>query len=271
VVSKSYEIHGSFFGIRTNSEACAAWLDESLGRYEVTDEEADPFYSLWIATEGGLGKRFHLLYKESLELVRAFDLTTLGLALLSELEGFAVADRDDAIYADAALVSRSGVNALIPSPLLPWFRTLGRTVERELTLPVAPIVAIDPSSARVEAAQPTLDIPADALERLATIVPGNPEAPRASVGESGDVDVFCTFHYDAEAENIELLSHGFALYNLARLTRNLGRIPGSLGTLSRLLREARCYQLQDATPRQSLDTLISVMAEEEVSALEVAG
>ena len=46
MVSKSYQFSRHVLGIRTNSETAGEWLSETFRDYELTDEEADPYFSL---------------------------------------------------------------------------------------------------------------------------------------------------------------------------------------------------------------------------------
>src|SRR5438128_3143508 len=113
VAHRSYDVGGMFFGIRTNSGECAAWLDEVLANYAVTDEEAHPNYSILIGESARVGKRYHLLYRDSNVIMRTFDLKTLARALIAEIESLNFVNRDDAAYVQQALVTRDGVNALV--------------------------------------------------------------------------------------------------------------------------------------------------------------
>src|SRR5947209_15296913 len=87
VVYKTYSFSGHLLGIRTNSEATGEWLDETFAAFEVTDEEADPYYSLYMADEeDGIGQRFHVLYKEAVTLFKTLDASALARRLVAELD-----------------------------------------------------------------------------------------------------------------------------------------------------------------------------------------
>src|SRR6266511_1979539 len=108
VVHRSYDIGGLIFGIRTNSEAVGRWLDDCLGNYR-TRKKADPYYSIHVGEQLRPSMRgYHILYRETLKLARTFDLAGLGRTLLAELESYEFADRDDALYLDAAVVASDG-------------------------------------------------------------------------------------------------------------------------------------------------------------------
>src|SRR5947207_1505445 len=137
VVYKSYDIAGYLVGIRTNSEACAEWLESTLGRYEISDEEADPYFSLWVPEQKSATRRqYYVLYREADDLLRVLDPAKLAQRLLSELETFTLRNRSDALFLASSVVSRNGVSALIPNVIVPYMRLAGRRVERELALPV---------------------------------------------------------------------------------------------------------------------------------------
>jgi hypothetical protein len=145
VVYKTYEIGGYVFGIRTNNLDAGEWLEHTLAAYEVTDEESEPYFSLWVPEQtGGPAKQYYVLYRESDDMVRTLDPAKLAQRLLAELETFALRRRTDGIFLDACVVERGGAHALVPSAIIPYIRLAGRRVERELTLPVIPTVGVTP-------------------------------------------------------------------------------------------------------------------------------
>src|SRR5689334_7781483 len=102
VVYKSYVVGGYLFGIRTNSETCGEWLDTALSSYEIDDEEAEPYYSLWVPEErSAVGKQYHVLYRESDDLLRTLDPAKLAERLLQEVESFTLRTRDDRLFLNA--------------------------------------------------------------------------------------------------------------------------------------------------------------------------
>src|SRR5436305_346103 len=114
VVYKSYDIAGHLVGIRTNSEVCAEWLESTFGRYEISDEEADPYFSLWVPEQRSESRRpYYVLYRESDDLLRTLDPSKLAQRLVSELELFMLQSRDDALFLKSCVVARDGVRALI--------------------------------------------------------------------------------------------------------------------------------------------------------------
>src|SRR5882672_10014289 len=137
VVNKPFEIGGYVFGIRTNSEDCADWIDSALAGYEAEDAEAEPYYSIWVPEENeAVGERYYVLYRESDDLLRTFDPAMLAHRLLAEVATFALRRRDEGIFLNACVVERGGARALITSSMIPFMRQAGRRVERELALPL---------------------------------------------------------------------------------------------------------------------------------------
>ena len=174
VVSSSYAIGDVRFAVRSTSPAFGAWLSDALGAYEVDDVE-DFLYSVVVPEPpaGGKAKEFCILYKGSTAIIRTLDPVTLGRGLLAELEGLGFHERDDAVYVMASIVDVAGAPTLVPSSLAPGTRE-ARTSRREARAsgsPVSSTVAIDMETASVVPVRHTLDVPDDALERLADACP----------------------------------------------------------------------------------------------------
>jgi hypothetical protein len=261
VVHRNYEIEGLLFGIRSNSEEVGDWLHDVLGEYELTDEEADPYYSILLADEKGVGKRFHVLYEESRALVKTHDLRELGQALLYELESLALRGRKDAVYLEMAVVERDGVTALVPSLYPAYLRSVGRRAERALTLPLAPFVAVDPASGALLPIRRRLHVARDALDWLAEL---DPSKPRELWEPPDHVDLVLVFQWTGGDEVAVPVSRAAALYQLASQTANLHALGGrALHGLARLVEGARCLQLEEARPRDLLDNIAAVLGQRE--------
>jgi hypothetical protein len=262
VVHKSYEVEGMLFGVRTNSDEVADWLSETFGEYELVDEDADPYFSVVIAEEG-VGKRYHILYKESRAMVKTLDLRELGQALLYEVEAIGVRNRKDTLFVEMAVVERDGVTALVP-PLYPAFlRTLGRRAEKALTLPLSPVVAVDLETGGLLPFRPNLHLPKDALDRFAEL---GPSSDGSDLWEPPDhVDQILFFQWTEEGAPALPLSRAVTLYNLARQVPNL-HLHGARGMhgLARLVEGARGYHLQEAPPKALLESISGVLAEREL-------
>jgi hypothetical protein len=251
VVSNTYQVGGYVFGIRTNSEAAAAWLDEYLGSFEI-EEETEPFYSLMIANGGARNvKRFHILYREAIALTRSFDPTDLGRALISELEGLLFENRDDALYAKLGAMTGMETVAVVPSEIIPYLDMLGSRVRRAgITLGDAQYVAIDPETGRLIPITPMLDVPWDAPEALRSIRSGAGNG-RLSIDRSTRVDV--AFSTSVVDDPVSPIGRPLTLYRLASQAVNLRKLGLSgLEGLAKLVEGSRCLELSSARASRTL-------------------
>jgi len=260
VVYKSYDIGGYLIGIRTNSEACAEWLESTLGRYEVSDEEAEPYFSLWIPEQTSkTRKQYNVLYREADDILRVLDPAKLAQRLLSELETFTLRHRRDALFLASSVVARDGVHALIPSVIVPYIRLAGRRVERELALPVDAGIGVTPDGQLFQVPR-QLDVPADACEELAYLlgVDGTVDTAKADVPE--EVDLVCAFHYEPELAPLLPLTRAGAVQAVAETAFNLDATSEiALEALAKVVGGARCVLLQDATAKSTFDLLKGVL------------
>jgi hypothetical protein len=259
VVNHTYDIGGWAFGIRTNSEAVGTWLDECLREYRIDDpdHEIDPYYSLLVETgdSGSSVRRYHLLYRETMKIGRTFDLVGLGRTLLSELESYLFAEREDALYADAVVVAKDGATGLVPEMAVQYIDTLGRRVERAgVILPVDTKAAIDLTSGDVVPIEPMLRVPGDALDRLARIGGTNGRDHRLPL--EGPVKVDTVFSIGSAEEPLQSVPPGLALYRMATHAVNMRKLGRKgLEALSRTVEGARCYEVASKTPVNVLDAL----------------
>jgi hypothetical protein len=258
-VRSSYEVDGLAFGVRTNSEAFAAWMDEALAAYSIPDE-LPSYYSILIADEGKPGKRFHLLYEETKVLARSRNLETIARALLSQLELLLLPERDDAIYAEMTVFAANGRRALAPGLVLPLLEAYShRELERSgIVLPCSTTVAIDPGTGDLVPMPPVLDLPPDALERLPRFDMGDVE-PRIVVDRAFAVDAVVSLG-DPTA-SVGPVSKAAALYRTASHSLNLGRIGDELALkgLRKTVERAGCFELTAGDWRSLLGGLASVL------------
>jgi hypothetical protein len=258
VVSRTYEVGGNRFGIRTDSHEFCGWLDRTLRRYRVAGSEY-PRFSVVVAGAKGerSGKQFHILYKQTMAVVRTMDITTLGRALLEEIEAINFRERDDAIYAEAAILASNGTRALVPGRLTPFLGRLGRRqIERSgIFLPGTMYVTVDPESGQVVPAPRTLKIPGDAMERLSEIAPTNAAPDRFFVQEPSRADV--VFWIDnMTQEPFHPVSRGFVLGRLWTWTLNGPRLgKAAVEGLTRLVEPTRCYGIPITESRDMLQNI----------------
>jgi hypothetical protein len=261
VVEQSYEIADTQFGVRTNSEECAAWLDDAFGAFLI-DEPTHSYYSIRVAeeTDDGVGKRFHVVYEESRALVKTLHLREAYDCLIAQFEHVAARGRSDAIYVDAGLVTLDGVVALVPPILPPYLRTLShRVVERAgLTLPVANYVALERGTGLIVDTGPAVRPSADALAALDQIAP-SANGPSSPASERLQTDFVCFLGLPEEA--VLPYSPGQAAHVLAARILNLPEIGGeALETIAELVMQAHCLEIRSTTPKETLGVLRDLLA-----------
>ena len=243
VVTHSYDVSGITFGVRTNSESFARWLEDTFASYR-SDKEHEPRFSVLVADEVKSGKRFHLLYDGTRVHIRTRSLGALARALVSLFETFLLPARDDAVYAEMSVIAADGRTALAPPILLPLLETFSHRVlaRTGLVLPAATTVAIDPSTGHVVPTAPVLDIPGDALQRLDHRDSGDGE-PRVVVDRPLAVDAVLSF--GTSDTPVEEISKAAALYRVASHSLNLGGVGAEKGLsgLRKVVQQAPCYGL----------------------------
>jgi hypothetical protein len=258
-VKRSYEVDGLAFGVRTNSEAFAAWLDEALAAYSIPDE-LPSYYSILVAEEGKPGRRFHLLYEETGVLARSRNLETIARALISKLELLLLPERDDAIYAEMAVFAANGRRALAPGLLLPLLEAYSyRELERSgIVLPSSTTVAVDPATGTIVPMPPVLELPADALQRLPGVQAEDAE-PRVVVDRPLTVDAVVSLGTPVDA--VGPISKAAALYRLSSHALNLSTIGNEVGIegLRRTVEHAHCVEITAEAWRSVLDGLTRVL------------
>jgi hypothetical protein len=267
-VRGTYKIGGTRIGIRTTSEAFGAWVDETLAAYRMK-RPVYPNYSIVVGDpdqDDGRGTRrrkLNILYGGTSPVVRTLDLPTLGRVLLAELETAVLPRRDDGIYADLALISSDGVKALASSWIVPWVGELGRRVQRAgLALPTARWIRVEPETGEVTPTRSALDIPEDALDRLATFAPAGDGRPdRTAVEAPVKVDVVSI--YAGGEALLEPVGRGITLHRLAASVINLPRLQGTaLEGMRKLVAGAQCYRIGFGRKQQVLDVLTAALAGE---------
>lgn len=263
VANGSFRLGRYLVGVRTNSGAFAEWLNQVLGAYG-SSEETKPYFSVWVAgDELSRGRRaakeFHILYEGGIPLIRSLDITEVAKALLAELESFLYDQRQDALYARAALVSARGINALVPEVLVGYLARLGRSVARAgLTLPRGRTVAIDTTTGTLQPLSALLTEPDWDFERIPGIDTVPEGAPRAVVAQPLNVDVVLSTGLEEPA--LQAQSTALATYRLGSQALNL-RLLGHDGIegFRRLISGARCCQIRTVTPAQTLEAVLGAL------------
>jgi hypothetical protein len=261
-VEGSFEFAGANVGIRTTSERFWGWLESALAEHR-TARTSIPVYSIVTGEgpgKGGVAKeRYHILYKGTIAIARTRDMQTLVETFRSDLESYLFEDRDDAIFADMNVVSRGGLNALVPASIVPFIGTLGhRRLDRSgLTLPAETAVALEPGTGQVMPIPRRIQLADGWRERLAEAFPPNGGDGRVIVEQSTRVDVVVSIGWGEEP--LVPVSRGLGLYRLASHVPNLELLGGqTVADLVPVVEGARCFEMASTKPAQMLAALMHV-------------
>jgi hypothetical protein len=245
VVTRTFEIRGFRFEVRTTSLPFAAWLDDAMSVYRVEGPGA-PYYSIVAhgTDEDGEGsRRFHIMYRGAVPVVRTLHLPTLGRVLMQELEAFLYPERDDAAYLEATLVWVNDVPVLVPEPMGPYLGRARKDLEHHgVRLSTAHAMGVDRSTGEVFFPESLLRVRAGAIGALADIAPMNGEGERVQLADPVRVNSVCWLAFGSGHRLIEPLSRGRTLYLLGGSLMNLGRVGGAaVHGLQHLVADARCF------------------------------
>jgi hypothetical protein len=176
-----YEVHGYRFGLRSSAEGFADWVRYALAAYrtEPTAEEEDtyPTYSVVVedgtAGEDRVGRRYNILYEGTSDIARTLDPRFLARCLLRQIDSIGCYAREDAVFLEAGVVEvDGGAPSLIPKYLVPALCAARRRAEkRGLYAPGGMVAALDLETGELVSPRLSLDLPADALDRLEEFVP----------------------------------------------------------------------------------------------------
>lgn len=266
VACEWYEIDGTRFGVRTTSETFAGWIDDVLAAYRTSgprEQDDDPYWAVVIedgSPDGGrVGRPVNILYRGIVDVVRTLDVRSVGRAFLLEVESILFPTRDDVVFLQAAALAGGGRTVLAPQVLVANLARAGRRVRRAgLLAPGARSVAIDPASGRLVPIPPALDVPADALDRLAALFPATADDARLFVDDVTPVDVVLTYGGSAD-EPISPASRVDTLLGLTSSITNLSAMGGrAIEALGRLVGGADCFGARWTGTEQMLATLTRV-------------
>lgn len=254
MVEQSYEVGGVVFGVRANTDAAAEWMLWALAEYQ-TDDNIDPYYSLFVGDGAGSTKRFHILYEESREVVKTLDLANVGKALLSRLTAFELQGRNDALYVEAGFAAVGGRHVLLPGDILDWLATINRRkLERAgVALSLESCFVLDPALATLSPVQPTLRVPPEAVDRLAVLAPGEDGDRRVTPTGPVTVDAIAL---NGLSDQVRRVGPGAAAYEVAQRIRNLEVLGGAgLLALRPFADTVPAYELPAWNPGMMLDHL----------------
>jgi hypothetical protein len=257
VAEATYKIGDTRFGIRTNSEVFADWLEYALADYRMK-RWVNPYFSVFIGdnASGSSRRNFNILYAGANTFARTLELPRLARTLLVELESLEFTRRRDAIFANAAVVEVKGTRALVPKELARSLVSLGSKVKRaSVEIPTDMFVGVTPVTGKVLPVPLTLSLPDDAFARLADLAPSSPDESQPRGGGEGDVDAVVIFGGN-RGSLLQPVSRAVALRDLAARTFNLdqhGR--QGLEGLASLVGGARCYAVGAGGADAHLDAL----------------
>jgi hypothetical protein len=206
-----------------------------------------------------VGRRFHIVYHGTWDVVRTLDIRTAARAFLAEMSSIVQPVRDDALYLQAAVASASGVSVLVPHVMVPGLARAVRRVQRAGVVPPGTlVVAVDPDTGRVVRSDALLDLPADAWERFAEAFPANGSDPRVFVDGEFAVDAVLTWG-GPRTPGLFHASKAETLKTLAPSIRNLHVLGGrGIQGLGRLVANARCYTAAWVTTNDMIESLASI-------------
>jgi hypothetical protein len=260
-----FEIEGYRFGVRTTSPVVAAWVGYVLTNYprvEPPEPYRDPLFSIVAeddsSVSGRTGKRLHILYRGTVDVVRSLDIRAVARGFLYALETMTFPARDDAVYLEASVVQGCGTTVLIPWFMVPMVNTAGRQIRRsiDLALPGVMTVALDHRSGHLIPVLRTLDLPHDALDVFEDLVPSGPQTDvRAMVENETPVDRVLVVG-GRSTSSLGPAPRGTALFNLGWSISNLGVVGGrSLETVGRMLARSEVLEAHWTTTPHLVDVL----------------
>lgn len=244
-----YRIHEVTVEMRSTSPRFAAWMQRTFVTYRAIGEP-DTQLSVAIGDEGPASTSIHTLYRGIVPIVRSRQVSTLARRLVDELESFSYPRRGDAVFVFATLLELDGRSALIPSYLASYLSRSRRLIEQMgIRMSSGPAVAVG-TDGLIGPAALALKLPRGAKSRFGSR--DDPSSELTEIRRRRTVDAVCWFSRAVELP-VAPVSGARALYDIASDTLNLARLGGdALDVLSRLLAEARCFELRGDTPRSML-------------------
>jgi hypothetical protein len=236
------------------------WIDAVFADH-IVDEELKAYYSIVVPGEqqGAVRsvKEFSILYRGSAIMLRSLHVPSVAEAFLKEVESLSFFERDDAIYAAMLPIRSNGTTAVVPETFVSTLGSLGRKVRRaKISLPIPGAVAIDPDTGRLVPPPKHLDLPADALDRLAKFVPAGGEGERTRVDGPVDPDLVLVWSWEPSDMALVPVSKARAVHALTPQILNLDKVgQGALDGLAKMVTRARVYGIRNGSAEQNLETV----------------
>jgi hypothetical protein len=258
-----YRVGDDVVGVRSTSDAFGSWLDDVLASRRAPPPDR-PLYSVVVgdsALADGAGARpLSILYRGPLAMIRTRSARTVGRALLVELGGQGLRDRQNALYVRAVVARSQARTVLLPSVFAPVLRQHGRWLRRMgITLSPSTIAAVDPASGRILPPTAALDVDEDAVARLEALLPDDPkEQEQLFIDDPSSVDVVVTAVPDGRVFPLQEMTRAETLRHAIPGVLNGGRLGAdAIRGLGRMLGGAECYGI--GTPKPDLGTVLMIL------------
>ena len=263
-----YEVHGYRFGLRTTSDAFAGWIRYALASYltePIAEEETDfPTYSVVVEDgtrgEERVGRRYNILYLGTWDIARSLDLRFLARCLLRQIDSIGYHAREDAVFLEAGLVDIAGAPRLVHNYVVPALCAARRRAEkRGLYAPGGMVAALDLETGELIAPRLSLDIPADAFDRLEEHISEGldgvrdrlpiEDGERRSIGTVIDVAI-------GQHELVAPMPRPEAVLELTAKVKNLGTLGGrALRAVAAMVAAADCRSITWSSTNEMIDAI----------------
>jgi hypothetical protein len=266
VVEDWYQVGGTTVAVRSTSAIFGDWLRWALADHlcdEPDDEIQYPLFSVVLEDSSRdlerVGRRFHILYHGTWDKVRTLDIRVLGRSVLDEFRRFLTYDASDLVYLPCALAANRDVQILIPEVLMPALAKTGRRARRfGLVAPGDSFTALDPMTGELVPLNTGLNVPQDAIERLAAALPPelSSEDPHLFVNAPVRADVVLADVRMPLDAGIHPLTRSYTVTALASSALNIRSIGGrAIEAIAELVSRAGCYTVRWTTTEELLADL----------------
>jgi hypothetical protein len=245
------------FAVRTDSWELTAWLDYALADY-IVDEEAEVKYSFVVgdASPDAVSKTFSIFYWGTVPVVKTLHFPAAIGAFLTELEVMVASERTDGVFLRAVPVSAGGALGLVPVSMVMGMGDETRTAKRMgLNFGAPMAVRLDPTDGLISPVPSALNLPADAIARLAAVTHSTGPDRLVLEPNSKVATVFAmsTGPLSPDARLMEASSRAGTLYRIAPWILNLEAYgPSSFEVLAAMLRDANGYTLTQISDQTRL-------------------
>jgi hypothetical protein len=195
------------------------------------------------------------VYLGGWDIVRTLDLTHLADATLWEMESVLFPVRHDAAFVEAGLVGLGDRTSVVASSLIPTLNRSKRRGERRgVRSPGGISFAIDLTTGELIDPERRLDVPPDALERLANHLPVPARTEHRLITQPRRLDG--VFVGGFEAGQLEPESRATMLQQLLPTVRNLSAVGGAgVSAMGQMLMSAQAVRGGYAGTNQLYDVL----------------